>query len=78
MSDSQNINKRAKEYFTDKRPKIKNMFKRWGQYIYYRSYPDTNNDMIDKNEVMLIRTIKPDFNEETPDKLDYQPVTKAF
>ena len=78
LSDSQNINKRAKEYFTDKRPKIKNMFKRWGQYIYYRYYPDTNNDMIDKNEVMLIRAIKPDFNEEIPDKLDYQPVTKAF
>lgn len=55
-----------------------NMFKRWGQYIYYRYYPDTNNDMIDKNEVMLIRAIKPDFNEEIPDKLDYQPVTKAF
>ena len=54
------------------------MFKRWGQYIYYRYYPDTNNDIIDKNEVMLIRAIKPDFNEEIPDKLDYQPVTKAF
>lgn len=34
--------------------------------------------MIDKNEVMLIRAIKPDFNEEIPDRLDYQPVTKAF
>lgn len=77
-TDLQNINKRAKEYFTDKRPKIKNMFKRWGKYVYYRYFPDTNNNMIDKNEVMLIRAIKPDFNEDIPDKLDFQPIVKAF
>lgn len=74
----QNINKRAKEYFTDKRPKIRNLFKRWGQYVYYRYYPDTNNKKIDENEVMLIRAIKPDFNEEIPDKLDPQLPISAF
>ena len=66
------------EYFTDKRPKIRNLFKRWGQYVYYRYYPDTNNEAIDKNEVMLIRAIKPDFNEEIPDKLEPQLPTNAF
>ena len=78
FSASQNINKRAKEYFTDKRPKIRNLFKRWGQYVYYRYYPDTNNKKIDENEVMLIRAIKPDFNEEIPDKLDPQLPISAF
>ncbi len=49
-----------------------------GDNIYYRYYPDTDNDTIDKNKIMLIRAIKPDFNEEIPDKLDFQPVKKAF
>lgn len=77
-TSSQNINKRAKEYFSDPRPKIKNMINRWGPYIYYQYYPDTDNAQIDKNEVMLIRAIKPDFNEEIPDKIEVQPTVNAF
>lgn len=36
------------------------------------------NETIDKNEIMLIRAIKPDFNEEIPDKLDPKQPINAF
>ncbi len=77
-TDDQNINKRAKEYFKDTRPQIKKMFKFWKEYLYYRYYPDTDNNRIKSNEEMLIRAIKPEFNEDIPDKIEIQPTIKAF
>ena len=77
-TDTQNIKKRAREYFTDDRPMIKAMFRHWKKHLYYRYYPDTDNDNIDSNEIKLIRTILPPFNERIPDKIDIQPTISAF
>lgn len=77
-TSSQNIRKRAKEYFSDERPMIKTMFKRWKEHLYYRYFPDTDNNNIDNNEIKLIRTILPPFNEVIPDKIEIQPTISAF
>jgi hypothetical protein len=77
-TDSQNIRKRAKEYFNDDRPMIKTMFKRWKEHLYYRYYHDTDNNNIDSNEVKLIRTILPPFNEVIPDRIEIQTTIPAF
>lgn len=74
----QNINKRAKEYLTDKRPRIMKMFRRWKSYLYYRYFPDTDNDAISNNEIILIRAIAPEYNEDIPDKIEIRPTTPAF
>lgn len=44
----------------------------------YRYYADTENDRIDRNEILLIRSIFPPYNEQIPDKLDPQIEVKAF
>ena len=75
---TQNIRKRAMEYFNDNRPFVKQMFNRWKEYLYYRYFPDTNNDNIDKNEAMLIRAILPPFNEQIPDKIEPRATVSAF
>ena len=72
---AQNINKRAKEYFRDERIEIKRM---WKEFLYYRYYPDTNNELIRANEIKLIRAIAPEYNEEIPDKMDIQNSIPAF
>ena len=75
----QHIRKRAKEYDSDEsRTDIVRMKKYWKDYLFYRYYPETNNEQIDKDEVALIRAIRPPFNSEIPDKLDVQPTEKAF
>jgi hypothetical protein len=76
---SQHIRKRAKEYDSDNsRTDIVRMKKYWKDYLFYRYYPETDNEQIDKDEVALIRAIRPPFNSEIPDKLDVQPSEKAF
>ena len=75
---AQNINKRAKEYFRDERIEIKRMFRKWKEFLYYRYYPDTNNELIRANEIKLIRAIAPEYNEEIPDKMDIQNSVPAF
>ena len=77
-TDNQNIRKRAREYFTDDRDLIKRMFTHWKAYLYYRYFPDTNNDNIRMNEAMLIKSIWPPFNLVIPDKIDIQKTTSAF
>ncbi len=77
-TESQNIRKRAMEYFRDQRPIIKFMFDKWKNYLYYRYFPDTDNDNIDKNEAMLIRAILPPFNEQIPDKVEIMNTVSAF
>lgn len=76
--NTQYIRKRAKEYDSEKRPEIVRMKKHWKDYLYYRYFPETNNDQIDKDEVFLIRAIRPPFNSEIPDKIDVQVSTNAF
>ena len=78
LTDTENINKRACHYIYDDRELIKEMFSRWKDQLYYRYYADTENDRIDRNEVLLIRSIFPPYNEQIPDKLDPQIEVKAF
>jgi len=78
FSANQNIRKRAKEYFVDRRPMIKKMFRHWKNYLYYRFYSDTDNANIDSTEIQLIRAILPPLNEVIPDKIDIQNTIPAF
>ena len=75
---NQNLKKRAKEYIKDDRIFIRNMFERWKQHLYYRYYPETNNDRIVKIEELLIRAIVPPLNEAIPNKTEIQPTVPAF
>lgn len=77
-TQTQNIRKRAREYFSDERPMIKRMFKHWKNHLYYRYYPDTDNQRIDNNEIQLIRAILPPLNEAIPDKLEIRQTVPAF
>jgi hypothetical protein len=75
---NQNIRKRAKEYFLDERPMIKKMFRLWKNHLYYRYYSDKDNVAIDDNEVRLIQSVLPPFNEKIPDRIDIQKTVPAF
>ncbi|MBO7494834.1 MAG: hypothetical protein J6T87_11920 [Bacteroidales bacterium] len=76
---TQHIRKRAKEYDSDNsRTEIVRMKKYWKDYLFYRYYPETDNDIIDRDEVTLIRAIRPPFNSEIPDKIEVQTTTNAF
>jgi len=82
-TEAQNINKRAKEYFVNdylrgERLMIQKMFKHWKDHLYYRYYPDTDNDNIKRNEAQLIRAILPPLNEVIPDKMDIRETIPAF
>ena len=77
-ADQQNIRKRAKEYYSDKRALISRMFHKWDKYLYYRYYPDVDNDRIKQNEVQLIRSILPYFNEDIPDNIEVRETIPAF
>lgn len=77
-TDGQNINKRAKEYLTDKRVEIRRMFRKWKDFLYYRYYPTTNNREICEYEIKLIRAIAPEYNEQIPDKIEIQKPIPAF
>lgn len=74
----QNIRKRAKEYFKDNRDFIKYMFSHWNNYIYYRYFPDTDNNRIIENEELLLNAIWPPFNPIIPNRTEVQPTTNAF
>ena len=75
---NQNINKRANEYLKDERIEIKRMFRKWKEYLYYRYYPDTDNEKIRSNEVKLIRAKGPEYHEEIPDNIEIQDSVPAF
>lgn len=77
-TDSQNIRKRAREYFSDNRDFIKGMFSKWKQFVYYRYYPDTDNERIKMNEAILLNALWPPFNPTIPDKTEVQPTINAF
>lgn len=77
-TDSQNIRKRAREYYKDNRDFIKNMFSHWKEYLYYRYYPDTDNNKIKANEAILLNAIWPPFNPTIPNKTNVQPSINAF
>ena len=72
------IRKRAKEYSTDDRSDIVRMKKYWREYLYYRFFPEKDNEIIDLDEAILIRAIRPPFNSDIPDKIEVQEKTKAF
>lgn len=75
----QYIRKRAKEYDSDNtRTEIVRMKKYWKDYLFYRYYPETDNNKIDKDEAILIRAIRPPFNSEIPDRIEVKPTVKAF
>lgn len=77
--DVQHIRKRAKEYDTDtSRTEIVRMKKYWKNYLYYRYFPEIDNDQIKRDEVLLIRAIRPPFNSEIPEKIEVQPSINAF
>ena len=65
----QNIRKRAMEYLTDNRIMIQEMFRRWKQHLYYRYFPNNNNNETCRDEILLIKAIFPEYNEEIPDKI---------
>jgi hypothetical protein len=78
-TQAQNIRKRALEYFIDtKRVMIKKMFRLWSSHLFYRYFPNTDNDWIDKTEAILIRSILPPLNEKIPDKVNIQVTIPAF
>ena len=77
-TDTQNIRKRANEYLGDSRPQIKKMFNRWKEHLYYRFFPDIDNDRISANEARLIRAILPECNETIPDRIEMQTTIPAF
>lgn len=80
-TDKQNIRKRAKEYFyKDRRERhlIKEMFDRWGDYLFYRYCPDDNNDRIIETERLLIRSILPQYNAEIPKNVIIKTTISAF
>lgn len=77
-TEDQNIRKRAKEYFKDDRDFIRSMFNHWKEYVYYRYYPDTDNERIIANEALLLNAIWPPFNPTIPSNIDVQPTINAF
>lgn len=77
-TSSQNIRKRALEYLKDSRETIKSMMTVWKADLYYRYFPDTDNDRIDRAEALLIRAIVPFYNEKIPDSISVQPTINAF
>lgn len=62
------LRKRCSTYFTDDRPKVARMIKRWGKELYLFYLPITDSDdFIDKVERELIRVIIPPCNSQIPD-----------
>ena len=78
FTNTQHIRKRAREYYKDTRDLIVEMFNRWKDFLYYRYYPDINNDRIKDNEIQLIRAILPQYNEVIPDRISICDSIPAF
>jgi GIY-YIG catalytic domain. len=75
---NQNLRKRCKEYIKEQsRPKVKRMIEGWGQYLYVRYLPLTDNDLIDSIESEIINKVLPPFNDMIPDK-QIRTAVKAF
>jgi hypothetical protein len=81
-TDNQNIQKRIKCYLHEsqmnKRPKIVQLFESWKDYLYIRYFHTSDNDLIEMEEKVLIRSILPPFNSEIPDRIDFKEPIKAF
>jgi len=67
-ANSFSLRKRCSTYFTDTRPKVYRMIKRWGSelYLYYLPINDSD-DFIKKVERELLRVIIPPCNSDIPD-----------
>ena len=75
---SQNLRKRCQEYLKEQsRPKVKRMSEGWGQYLYIRYLPLTDNTLIDLIEAEIINKILPPFNDAIPNK-QVRDAVKAF
>ena len=72
------ISEKEQRSIIDKRALISRMFHKWDKYLYYRYYPDVDNDRIKQNEVQLIRSILPYFNEDIPDNIEVRETIPAF
>ena len=77
-TSGENIRKRAMHYLNDERSLIQEMFENWRNDLYYRYFPDVDNNAIERNEIALIRSIVPPYNEEIPNKIEEQPKINAF
>ncbi|AFV03482.1 hypothetical protein UNSWDHB_322 [Dehalobacter sp. UNSWDHB] len=53
------------------------MIEGWGQYLYVRYLPLTDNDLIDSIESEIINKVLPPFNDMIPDK-QIRTAVKAF
>lgn len=76
----QNLRKRVREYASEtKRPKICDMKRFWGSYLYvrYLPLPSEDNDCIDELEKELIKAVLPPFNDEYPEVYN-QAIKAAF
>lgn len=76
----QNLRKRVKEYATeDDRPKICELKRHWGSYLYlrYLPMPNEDNNCIKRLEKELIKAILPPFNDRYPEVYN-QAVRAAF
>lgn len=67
FTDYQNLNKRLHEYLNDSRPKIRQMRETWGQYLFIRYLPLSDNNTIKELEEELLRVIIPPCNEKYPE-----------
>ena len=78
LTKSQNLRKRCKEYFGDTRPKVYSMVNSWGNHLFIRYLPLSDNNIIDNLEKELIRTIFPPCNDYYPDKITRMAMKSAF
>ncbi len=62
----QNLKKRFKEYYNDTRPKIMFMRETWGNNLYIKYLPLTDNVLISNLEEELIKAIIPPCNDKYP------------
>lgn len=77
-TEKYSIRERAKSYYSDSREAIKYMFRKWSDHLFYRYYPDTDEDSIVKNEILLINAILPPLNEDIPNNVEVQEPVNAF
>lgn len=69
-TSNQNLRKRFREYVSDTRSDIEFMRETWGSNLYIKYLPLIDNDLIEKLEKELIRTIIPPCNTDYPGTLN--------
>jgi len=74
----QNLRKRCSQYIKDTRPKICIMRDSWGKNLFIRYLPLKDNDIIDRLEKELIKSIFPPCNDDYPDKVIKMAMKSAF